>query len=44
MTHLALLERSDAAAGNGEATGSVPAESEAPKEPPKDDTTRITVY
>lgn len=44
MTHLALLERSDAAAGNGEAPSPVPVESEASKEPPKDDTTRITVY
>lgn len=45
MTHLALLERSEGSTGNGEAAGSaVPVESEAPKEPPKDDTTRITVY
>ena len=44
MTHLALLQRSDAATGNGEAPSAAPAESEASKEPPKDDTTRITVY
>jgi cell division initiation protein len=44
MTHLALLQRSDAATGNGEAPSPAPAESEASKEPPKDDTTRITVY
>jgi cell division initiation protein len=44
MTHLALLERADGSAGNGEPPSAVSAESEPPKEPPKDDTTRITVY
>jgi cell division initiation protein len=45
MTHLALLERSDAVAANGEPQTAAPVESEPPKETPrKDDTTRITVY
>ena len=45
MTHLALLERSDSPAGNGEPQSAAPVESEPPKETPrKDDTTRITVY
>jgi cell division initiation protein len=43
MTHLALLERADGSAGNGEVPSA--ASAEPPKEaPPKDDTTRITVY
>ncbi|MBV8531297.1 MAG: DivIVA domain-containing protein, partial [Candidatus Eremiobacteraeota bacterium] len=44
MTHLALLERVDGGAGNGEAQSAPPAVSEPPSELPKDDTTRITVY
>jgi cell division initiation protein len=44
MTHLALLERSDSPGGNGEAPSVAAAESDAQKEPPKEDTTRITVY
>jgi cell division initiation protein len=44
MTHLALLERSDAGGGNGEAPSAASADSEAPEEPPKEETTRITVY
>jgi len=45
-THLALLERADTGGGgNGERQSAVAVESETPKEtPPKDDTTRITVY
>lgn len=45
-THLALLERADGGVRNGEAvTAAVAVETEPPpKEPPKDDTTRITVY
>ncbi|HXO17631.1 MAG TPA: DivIVA domain-containing protein [Candidatus Dormibacteraeota bacterium] len=45
MTHLALLERADGAPVNGERPSPAPPEVEAAKEaPPKDDTTRITVY
>jgi cell division initiation protein len=46
MTHLALLERTDAAKVNGEPQAAAPPEPESPKEPlpKKDDTTRITVY
>jgi hypothetical protein len=42
---LALLERSDAASGNGEPPSAAAPEPEPPKEAPKkDETTRITVY
>lgn len=45
MTHLALLERVDGGALNGEPQSAAPPEPEPPKETPrKDDTTRITVY
>ena len=47
MTHLALLERREGAAGNGEIQApAVPAEASTPVEPPPkhDDTKRITVY
>ncbi|HLY03692.1 MAG TPA: DivIVA domain-containing protein [Candidatus Cybelea sp.] len=47
MTHLALLERTEGAVGNGAlAAAAVPAEAIAPVEPPPkhDDTKRITVY
>ncbi len=51
MTHLALLERTESAPTNGEPAAAQPAKgaakkepSASSKEPPKDDTTRITVY
>jgi cell division initiation protein len=46
MTHLALLERADGAASNGEPQNAAVPEPEPAKEAPpkKDDTTRITVY
>ncbi|MBV9027787.1 MAG: DivIVA domain-containing protein [Candidatus Eremiobacteraeota bacterium] len=45
MTHLALLERSDAAKGNGEPPSPTTVDSNAIEEsPPKTETTRITVY
>ncbi|HEY6326519.1 MAG TPA: DivIVA domain-containing protein [Candidatus Cybelea sp.] len=45
MTHLALLERAEGAAGNGEPQSPTTVESNALEEsPPKADTTRITVY
>lgn len=46
MTHLALLERADGTAVNGEAQSAVPAPEPEPvkEQPRKDDTTRITVY
>jgi cell division initiation protein len=45
MTHLALLERSDGSAVDGEPQNAAADQSETGKEPPKkDETTRITVY
>lgn len=46
MTHLALLERTEAGASNGAAPAAAAVEPPAPAEPPPkhDDTTRITVY
>ena len=45
MTHLALLERSDASKGNGEPPSPTTVDSNAIEEsPPKTETTRITVY
>lgn len=45
MTHLALLERSDASRGNGEPPSPTTIDSNAIEEsPPKTETTRITVY
>ncbi len=49
MTHLALLERGEGRPANGEVEDAAAIESRAPeaapaKEPPSEDTTRITVY
>jgi cell division initiation protein len=45
MTHLALLERTEGGASNGERPAGAPIEEKVPESPPKhDDTTRITVY